>query len=348
MESIQRNQMNINTPYPVNPADATRKAAPRKSKVGRIVAIVAVVAVLALAGFFVWQISQRAQNQASLIKSANELHADDPRYVSFGSDYQFAVPKSYSVDESSIEGVQLLIPQGVETASLDNYDKLFDAAVIAAQAITEVTPNNNSSLKKYINDTLVADLKTNVSEDITTEFSYVGKYQAANIVVKKDDRQIRQIYAYSGTKPFMVVASSKSDAFVQVVNTLIGLSDANTKADIDQIKQTIQSNLALAQANKSQELFDGSASEFKTESTAKEVATGLTNSATFLKRNINVPGGTLLGSQFVGQLFFPGVAENEKASLGTIGLLKEADMWKLNSLELPAPPAPAPAPTTRR
>lgn len=328
--------MNINNPYKQNSVETSRQNVPgKKTSLWRKLAVVVIALAVLAGGFTLWQISQRAKNQVSLIKTANETYADDPRYVSFGADYLFAVPKSYSVDETSQAGVQFLIPAGVESGKLDNFDKLFDAAVLAVQPLKDVEANSNSSLKQYINDILVPDLKKNVSEDLKVTYSYVGKYKAAMITVNKEGRQIRQVYAYSGSHPFTVVAQTKSDAFVQVVNTLIGVSNSNTKDEIALIKQAVQANLSLAQTNKAQELFDGSAPEFKQKSSAKDVTTAINNSASFLKRHINVPGGTFLADKFIGQLFFPGVEKDEKASLGTIGLIKEGSVWKLNSLVLP-------------
>ena len=338
--------MNINSPYPQNPADISRPAAskPVKSKFWRWL-IIALVAIVVLGGgFLLIQKSLRAKAQTGFIKTANETYAADPRYISFGADYLFSVPKSYSVDETT-PGLQYLIPSGVEADKLDTFDKLLDAAGLAVWRINtnDIKASDSSDLKRYVEETLVPDLKKNVSEDVKTTFSFVGKYRSSTVVVNKEGRQIRQYYVYGGPTPFVVAAQTKSDAFVQVVNTTISLNDAANKADIDQIKQVIPTNLNLAKDGKAQELFDGSAPEFKTKSTVKDIASALTNSATYTKRNINVPGGTILGGQFVGQLIFAGVEKDEKPSLGTIGLIKEGDTWKLNSLVLPTPAAPAPA-----
>lgn len=327
-----------NTPYVQNVPDPNRGASGFgvKKLWRRFVILIILVAVTA-GGYFFYQKGQRGHDQINFIKSANESYAGDVRYVSFGADYVFAIARSYTIDDSSIAGVQLLIPQGIDGTKLDNYDKLFDAAVVAVQSISQVEPNDSRGLKNYVNKTLVPDLKKNLSPDVTVKFAYTGKHQAATITVNKDGRQVRQVYAYGGSHPFMVVANGRSDAFIEVVATLIGVSDSTVKDETALIKPVILSSVTLLQEGKLQQLYDSASSDFRSRTSLKELTVAVNNSKSFINRHIAVPGGSLLGDQFAGQLTFPPVEEDEKTSVGPINLLKVNGEWKLQGLTLPPP-----------
>jgi hypothetical protein len=307
-----------------------------KSKLWRRLGIVVVVAVVATVGFFGWQIWQRGKNQISLVKSANESYADDVRYISFGANYVFAIAKSYNLDDTSIAGAQLLIPGGIDTSKTDSYDKLFDAAGVAVQPLSQVKPKDGRGLKKYIKETLLPDLEKNVSTDVKVSYAYNGKYLGATIVVNKDGRQVRQEYAYSGPQPYLAIAQTKSDALVEVITTLIGVEDSTAKDGINQAKQVLQSDMALVQAGKIQELYDSAATEFKQKTSFNDLKSAVDNSSSYVSRNIVIPGGSTLASQFVGTLSFPPVAKDEKTAVSSIILFKVDGQWKLAGLSLPS------------
>src|SRR2546430_1998337 len=175
---------------------------------------------------------QREKAQADVIKSANASHLDYPRYASFGADYVFAVPKSFAVDELSAPGVQLLMPGG--NIKANKLEDLYGSGVAAVQPIAaaQAKPNDNASLKNYVNNTVVPDLKKNVGSDVTTVFSIRGKYQMAEVTVKKDGQDVRWLHIYGGAHPYTLVAKTRNDAFIQVADTLISTPDAAAKDDV--------------------------------------------------------------------------------------------------------------------
>lgn len=316
----------------------------KNSKLIRVLIALVILVVLGVGGYFLW----RNSSQSKLIKTANTAHSTDTHYVSFGADYVFAVPSSFVVDESSITGVQLLLPAGGASLQVSDFNQLFDATVVAVQPLSQIKPNDNKALKDYVNQTLLPDIKKNISPDTTVKFSVVGKYQAATISSKKDGSQIRQTYVYGGSHPFMVVSKEKTDVSTEVTVTLIGTSDSSAKDDINLIKQAAQSNTNLLLQGKYQELLDASASDFKQKTTLKDLTTLAGNSSTYLHRNVVLLGGTFQADQFAGQLYFTPPTKDDQAGIGVINLRKENGQWKVVGFQLPTNPAPAPAPSTKK
>ena len=334
----------MNNPYADNLTEnKSSNRAFGKNKLWRQLIVVVLVVAIATGGFFGIQQWQRGRNQINLLKSANESYVGDARYTSFRANYIFAVAQSHTIDESSIPGAQLLMPSGASLKA-DNFDQLFEADVVAVQSLSEVNPNDNKSLKKYVEETLVPDLKTNISQDVKVSYAYRGKYKAATIVVTKDGRQVRQEYAYSGSHPYMVIAQIKSDAFNEVVDTLVGIDDSTAKDDIDQAKQVLQSSMTLVQADKLQELYDGASNDFRQKTSFSDLKSAVNSATSFIHRDIVIPGGSIQADQFVGLLTFPQIDKDEKKAIGSISLVKVDGQWKLQGLSLPSAPAPTPAP----
>lgn len=307
--------------------------------------IIVVLILAAVGGYF----TMRNVTQNNLTKTANTSHAEDARYVSFGtkSDYIFAIPSSFMIDDTSIAGVQLLVPASGGSLSVESYDQLFDATVVAVQSISQVTPNDNKSLKDYVEGTILTDIKKNLSPDVTTTYKLVGKYQSAVIIVSKDGQQIRRMYAYGGPRPFLITAKEKTDVSTEVATTLIGAEDSTAKADIEAIKTVVQSGMNLLIQGKLQELYNSGSSDFKQKTSFKDLTNAVASSGNLLRRNIVAHGGTLRADQFVGQLFFTPPTKDDQASIGTISLSKEDGQWKVSGFQLPSAPA-TPAPTPKK
>ena len=316
----------------------------------RALFVIIVAVIVTGSGFLGYQKIVREKNQVKMVKTANESYADDARYVTFGANYVFAVPKSFRVDESSLAGVQVLIPAGVDGTELDSFDKLFDAAVVAVQPVPQVEPNDNKGLVKYVKETILPDLKKNISDDAVAKYSYNGKNRSASITVNKDGRQVRHMYLSAGARPFMVVSQTRSDAFIEVVATLLPVAEAKSSTEIDLVKEASRSNLILVQGDKLQEAYDGASDDFQKDTTFKAFSTAIAGSKNHIRRNIVVLGGSISGDQFAGLLSFSAANEGESQAVGTIYLLKENGVWKLHGLTLPSDstgPAPTPAPTKK-
>lgn len=306
-----------------------------------LLVIIVVLILAAVGGYFAMQ----NVTQNNLTKTANTSHTDDARYISFGANYVFAVPSSFVVDDTSIAGVELLVPANGGSLSVESYDQLFDATVVAVQPISQVTPNNNKSLKDYIEQTILPDLTKNLSSDITTTYKLVGKYQSAVIIVKKDGQQIRRMYAYGGPRPYLVTAKEKTDVSTEVTTTLIGVDDSTSKTDIEAIKTVVQSGMNLLIQGKLQELYNSGSSDFKQKTSLKDLTSAVNSAGALLRRNIVANGGTLRADQFVGQLFFTPPTKDDQASTGTISLSKEDGQWKVSGFQLPSATA---APTPKK
>lgn len=327
-----------NSPYAQNVPDTDRTVGGfRGKKLRRWLLIVIVAAVVAAGGYFAYQFSQRGPRQEKLLNTARTTYAEDGRYISFGANYLFAVPQSFNVDEYTLSGVQLLIPNGLTDLKIDNFEQLFDAAIVAVQPIAQIKPNNNGDVKTYVKKTLLPDLKKNLGGEIKVKYSMPGRYRAATITVQKDGKLVRQLYIYGGAHPVMVASKSNSDAYYEVVSTLIGVEDATTKDEFEPIKQLIQSNVTLAQQDKIQELFNGGSAQFKEKTSVKELTGAIANAKSFLARNVVAPGGTIQGDGFTGALVFNSTKEGEEAALGAIHLAKFDGTWQLNGISLPAP-----------
>src|SRR3989344_6228528 len=327
-----------NIPYTNNVPEANSTAGKSSGKkLWRWLLTVIIVAVVAVGGYFGYQYSQRGPNQEKLLETARTSFPEHARYVSFGANYMFAVSKSFNVDESSMPGVQLLISTGLTDLKIDNFEQLFDAAIIAVQPIAEIKVNDNGDVSSYVKKTLIPDLKKNLGGDIKVKYSMPGKFKVATITVHKDGKLVRQLHIQGGAHPVMVAAKENSDAYYETVSTLIGVEDATTKDELEPIKKLIESSVTLAQQGKIQELFNSGSAEFKEKTNVKDLAAATNNAKSFLSRNVVAPGGTLLGNAFTGTLTFNSTKKEEEPGLGAVHLAKVDGVWKLNGLSLPAP-----------
>ena len=319
------------------------------NKLFRSLLVLVVLAVIATGGYLAWQKSQREKNQVKLLKTANESYLDDQRYISFGtdSDYTFAVPKSYTVSESSTPGVKFLIPGGVDSTTLDSPEKTFDASVVAIEAISNVKPFDNKAIKNHVKNTVLPEVKKTASEDIKTVYAYTGKYRSATITATKDGRQVRQVFVYGGARPYMAVSGTKSDAFLEVINTLISVNDSNIKDDTALIKPVVTATITLLKEGKLQQLYDSASSEFKKKASLNQLTSAVNDSKNDLSRDVLVPGGNIAGNQFFCTLSFQPIEKDGKSTLGSLNLIKEDNQWKLQGLTLPTSSTPS-TPTPKK
>lgn len=298
-----------------------------------LVTLIIISIVVIAGGYLLWQKIKQDKGQANLLKTANSSYPDDARYVSFGAGYVFAIPKSFLADETSISGLQLLLPSGTSIKG-NNLSQLYDGGVVAVQPNTQVKSGDNNALTDFVNKTVVPDLSKNVG-DVSVQFSMPGKYRAATITVKKDGKQARQLYVYGGEQPYSVVAKERSDAYVEASTTLLSVNDSKYKADIDAIKQVVKTDMTMLQQDQIQNLYDSGTSSLKKQVAIKNFTLAINESAAYVHRNIVVPGGSIQNDQFAGQLFFAPASKDDQPVLGIITLKKEDGQWKLGGLQLP-------------
>lgn len=305
-----------------------------KSKLLMRALILIVIAVIVVLGIVVWKKQSQVMGQKKMIKTANESYGDDARYINFGVDYMFAVPKSFSIDEVSISGIQLIIPNGLNL-QIDKVDQLYDAAVVAVQPVSEIKANDNASVKKYVEKSLVPDLKKNLSPDISVKFSKSGKYQAAIIVAKKNGKQVRQVYVYGGAHPFMVASKEVSDAYLEVTSTILSIPDSKHKAEVPKLKAAVQATLSSLQKGEVQKVYDMGTAEFKKSTSTAALTGALKSSSEYINRNILVVGGSLLNDRFTSQVYYPGATKEDKVGYGLVNLQKEDGEWKVSGINFP-------------
>lgn len=299
-------------------------------------AVIVLVVLLAAGGFIIWQKFLHTKGQSDLIKNANASYPNDVRYASFGADYVFAVPKSFLVDETSVTGIQLLLPTGSNLSKGSNLDQLYDAGVVAVQPGAQIKANDNSSLVDYMKKSIIPDLQKNVGPDVTVTYSMPGNYKAATAVVKRDGKTVRQLYAYGGSHPYLVASKERSDAYVEASTTMIETSLSKYKDDIESIKQVIKSDMTMLQQGQIQGLYDSGTTALKASTTVKDLTNTINTSASYIHQNILAPGGSIQSDQFAGQLYFPGANKDDQGALGLITLKKEDGQWKLAGLQLPS------------
>lgn len=298
--------------------------------------IVVAFVVLLAGGYLVWQKTQHDRGQANLIKTANNSYPDDVRYVSFGTNHVFAIPKSYSADETIVNGLELLLPSGISIDKNYTMDQLYEVGAVAIQPATQIKSNDNGSLKDYINKTSLPDLNKNVG-NATVKFVMPGNYLAATLIAKKDGKTARQIYAYGGPHPYFIAAKEQSDAYVEATTTLLDLSDFKYKDDIATIRQVVKKYVTMVQQGNLVDLYDIGTNTLKRTTSVKDLNNALNDSAVYIHRDIVVTGGSIQNDNFAAQLYFKPKIKEDQPALGLITLKKEDGQWKLGGLQLPSP-----------
>ncbi|HWZ65206.1 MAG TPA: hypothetical protein VNX65_00230 [Patescibacteria group bacterium] len=303
-----------------------------------IILVVTVIAfiVLLAGGYLLWQKFQHDKNQINLIKTANNAYPNDVRYVSFGTNHVFAVPKSFVADETTINGIELLMPGGITIDRNSTIGQLYDSGVVAIQASSDIKPNNSGSLKDYINKTTIPDFNKNFGSS-TVKFTMPGTALAATVIAKKDGKTARQLYAYGGSHPYFIVAKEQSDAYVEATSTLIDLSDSRYKDDIATIRLVIKKYVTMLQQSDLVNLYDAGTNSLKRQTSIKDLNNALNDSVAYIHRDIVVPGGGIQNDTFAAQIYFKPKIKEDQPALGVITLKKEDGQWKLAGLQLPAP-----------
>ncbi len=256
-------------------------------------------------------------------------------YLNFGNSYVYKVPKNHSVDAQSVLGAELVYSTPLTAKTVED---VYSQNGIATQAIN-LSDHSSKAFKDYVSGTYLSDLKKNLStNDVKVKFGKVNGSANAQITIKKDGQQIRFIYLKGGQHPVYVLAKSETDAFKAIEQTITDVENSDLKNESGGIKQAIQTNLQLAKAQKSQDIYSAATPELRSQTSQDKLTSALKTASSYLDQNISVSGGSYSAGEFSAALrFTPAGQDNPQPAFGAITLKKSDGQWKLQALSLPTP-----------
>lgn len=259
-----------------------------------------------------------------------------PQYYNFAGNYLFSVPKTYSVDEQTIPGAQLVYSGQITAKTLED---VYNAGGISLYGISDLTDHSSKAFKKYINDKYLPELKKNLStNDIQTKFGKASGADNASITVNKDGKGFRFIYFKGGQHPASVIAKSETDTVKKIDKTLTDVEVSVLKNEADPIKKAVKNIAQLAKDQKASDLYNSSAPELKAKNTQEELTKALQAAAPYTGGNITISGGSYNPNEFSSAIRFTTLSkDNPQTVFGSMILKKVDGQWKLVSLSLPTP-----------
>lgn len=262
--------------------------------------------------------------------------AEYPQYLSFGGNYVFSVPKTYSVDEQSIPGIQLVY---TSTISAKNLEDVYNAGGISVQALTELSDHSAKAFKDYVNNTYLEQFKKNDSvKDTQLKFSKENGWDVAHITATKDGKSFRFIYVKNGQHPVVVVAKQETDTFKKIEQTIIDVENSDLKSEAESIKQSAKNIAQSAKDQKAPDLYALTTQELKDKTTQSEIAKALDTAKSYTSGNITISGGNYSPGEFTTAIRFVKLDKNDQQpAFGSMILKKVDGQWKLQALSLPSP-----------
>lgn len=262
--------------------------------------------------------------------------AQHPEYLNFDGNYVLSVPKSYTVDEQSVLGAQLVYTGKIEAKTLED---VYNASGIAVQPITDITDHSGKAFKKYVNDKYLPELKKNLAvSDTQVKFGKTNGVDNATITVKKDGQQYRFIFLKGGQHPAAVVAKQEVDAIKSIEKTLLDVEKSDLKTEQDSIKKSIKDTAQLVKDQKVKDLYATAASEFKSSTTEEKLTTAFKTATPYTEGNIVISGVSYAPNEFSGVLRFTKLdKKDQQPAIGALSFKKVDGQWKLQALSLPTP-----------
>lgn len=265
-----------------------------------------------------------------------------PEYVSLGGNYVFTIPKTLSVYDRAVLGVQVLYAGGLTTKTLD---EAYQLGGIAVRSLTALTDHSGSAFKKYVSDTYIPDLKKNLSPEVRAQFATNNGWDVAQITVSKNGLPTRFIFLKNGQHPVEVVSKNETDAVKKVEQTITDVESSDLKAEVAPISQSISVITQLIKGQKGPELYQLAAADLR----AKVSEADLTNALKAAAPYTSQPGPiTVNGIGYDGKLHeltvvmtFDPLSSGDKPASGILYIDKIAGQWQLKNLKLPSPAAPA-------
>lgn len=269
--------------------------------------------------------------------NANKVaKAQYPQYYNFPGNYVFSIPKTYSVDEQSVLGAQLVYSGQVTAKTLED---VYAAGGISVYANSDLTDHSAKAFKNYVNDKYLPELKKQLSTtDIKTKFGKANGADNASITVKKDGKALRYIYLKGGQHPAIVIAKAQTDAVTKIDESITDLENTPLKAEAESVKQAVQNTAQLIKDQKAAELYNASAPDLRGKNTQDELTKALQTAVSYTAGNMTISGGSYAPGEFSSAIRFTTLSkDNPQTSVGSISLKKIDGQWKLEALSLPAP-----------
>lgn len=259
-----------------------------------------------------------------------------PEYFNFAGDYVFSVPKNYGVDDQAIPGKAIVYSQALTAQSEED---IYNSNDISLVAITGLSDHSGKTFKDYAKGTFLADAKKSLAtNDIQLKFGKTGGQDVARAVVNKDGKAFRFIYLKNGQHPVALMSKDETDGFKRIEQTLVDIETSDLKSEAQAIKDSIKNNIQLAKDQKSAELYNASAPEFKAKNTQDELTKALQKSAPYTGGNITISGGRYAPNEFTAAIRFVKLDKNDQQpALGSMVLKKIDGQWKLVLISLPPP-----------
>lgn len=297
--------------------------------VGQKIALIVAAALFAIVGLSLWP------------KPEDSISREYPEYLSFTGNYVFPILKNNQVDVESVPGVELLYAGKISAKTLDD---IYNTAGISLQPISELPDSSGQSFKNYVNNTFLAQIKTNLStDDVRTTFDKKSGWDIAKVVVRKDSNQIRFIYLKNGQHPVAVVAKEETDAVKKIEAAVIDVEQSDLKEEVEPIKQTLKATTQLIKDQKAHELYQAGAPELRAQSSEKELTDSFKAATPFIKGEITINGVSYSPGEFSAVLMFDlSSAKDAPRAYSTLNFKKvDGRQWKLKGLTLPTIAAPA-------
>lgn len=296
---------------------------------GLLLTILIIVALLVVFGLIFWlkpkQLPAQPKVEAYLY----------PEYVSLGGNYVFTIPKSFSVYDRAIPGVQLLQTGDLKPKTLD---EAYKTDAIAVLPIINLKDHNPEAFKKFVNEKYTPDLKKNLSSDVSVDFVKSQGWDAARIFVKKNGQIIRFAYLQNGQHPAQVIGKDETPALAKVAQTITDVENSDLKSEVAPLSQAISDTSLLIKSQQASELYKYMAPDFKAKVSVAELADALRAAEPYTKGAITVNGGGYDGkiNEITFVMTFEPPAQNDSPASGVLYLDKINGHWQIKNLKLPS------------
>ncbi len=261
---------------------------------------------------------------------------DHPEYLTFSGSYVFSVPKDYAVDESSVEGVQLVSTGNITGKTLD---QVYAANNISLQPITFLKDHKSSTFKDYVNNTFVPDAKKVLAPDVTTEFTKTDGWDVAKVTVKKDGQPLRFIYLKNGQHPVSIVSKEETNVFKTIEQSVTDVEKTDLKNEVAPLKKAVQNTAQLLKDKNAAELYKQAAPDFRSKNTQDQISKLLVAEEVYSQGSEVINGGSYANGEFGAVINFAPLNKDFKQASGALYYQKINGQWQLKAMQLPNPAA---------
>lgn len=259
-----------------------------------------------------------------------------PQYLNFSGNYVFSIPKTYSVDEQSVPGAQLIYSGTIQAKTVED---VYNQNGISVREISDLADHSAKGFNDYVNNTFIPDLKKTLStNDVQTKFGKASGTDNASITVNKDGKAIRFVYLKGGKHAAVVLAKSQNDAIKTIDGTIIDTETSTLKNEAEPIKKAIQNVAQLVKAQKAPDLYKSASPDLRAKNTQDELTKALQTALPYTSGDITISGGSYRPGEFSSAIRFTTLDKtNQQTVFGSIVLKKIDGQWKLQALSLPTP-----------